>query len=109
VIRRRLWIRPAADADIESAADFIACDSLAHALRFLDAVGRALAEIREHPERWPEYGFEAPELAGVRRCFVSGFPNYIVFYRVDAEGDIEVIRVLHGARSLQDSLESGSG
>ena len=102
---RRLRVRPAADADLDAAAAYIARDSLTHALRFLDAVGVAFEQIRAHPERWPEYGFTAPELASVRRCFVPGFPSHLVFYRADADG-VEVIRVLHGARSMGSIVES---
>jgi toxin ParE1/3/4 len=99
----RLRILPAADADVDEAALFIARDSIEAALRFYDAVDTTLRELRAHPKRWPVYSMEHPRLADLRKRAVKGFPNYLVFYRYE-DGIVEVIRVLHGARNIPREL-----
>jgi toxin ParE1/3/4 len=102
-MRYRLRITPAADADVDAAAGFIAQDSLQAALRFYDAVDRTYVEIREHPLRWPRYELDHPRLVNLRKRSVFKFGDYLVFYRTE-ESLIEVIRVLHGARDIPSIL-----
>lgn len=44
-----------------------------------------------------------PRLWGLRRVPITGFGNYLIFYR-PIEGGIEVVRVIHGARDLPSVL-----
>lgn len=44
--------------------------------------------------------FRPPDLQGVRRMLISGFPKHLVFYRFD-DGEVLVLRVAHGARDLE--------
>ena len=44
--------------------------------------------------------FRNPRLKGVRSWLVSGFDNYVIFYRAVPEG-IEVLHVYHGARDIE--------
>jgi plasmid stabilization system protein ParE len=60
------------------------------ASRFEHAFDRAIQEIRDDPERWPEYRF------GTRFWRLRKFP-YIVVYRV-TEDEVQVIAVAHGHR-----------
>jgi toxin ParE1/3/4 len=48
--------------------------------------------------------FRNPELRDVRRLTVTGFENWLLFYR-DTEDRIDVIRVLHGARDIAAIFE----
>ena len=96
-----LRILPAADVD--AAAAFIARDNLDAALRFYDAVDRTYRQIRDHPQRCPRYDLDHLRLRGLRKCSVTGFRNYLVFYHIDADM-VEVIRVLHGARDTPSVL-----
>lgn len=98
-----LRILPAADADVDAAALFIARNNLNAAMRFYDAVEETYRQIREHPRRWPRYELDHPRLSELRKRGVSGFRNYLVFYRIDAD-IVEVIRVLHGARDIPSVL-----
>jgi toxin ParE1/3/4 len=102
-MKYRLRILPAADVDVDDAALFIAEDNLSAALRFYDAVDKTYRQIRDHPRRSPHYNLDHPRLADLRKCAVSGFRNYLVFYRIDAE-EVEIIRVLHGARDIPSVL-----
>jgi toxin ParE1/3/4 len=99
----RLRILPAADADVDEAALFIARDNFDAAMRFYDAVDMTYRQIRAHPTRWPRYELPEPRLANLRKRAVFGFRNYLVFYEVG--GDVvEIIRVLHGARDIPSIL-----
>ena len=44
--------------------------------------------------------FRNPRLKGVRSWLVSGFDNYLIFYRA-VPGGIEVLHVYHGARDIE--------
>lgn len=104
----RLRILPAADADVDDAALIIARDNLPAALRFYDAVDKTYRQIRDHPNRWARYELDEPRLASLRKRAVTGFRNYLIFYRVDADM-VEIIRVLHGARDIPAALDEDSG
>ena len=45
------------------------------------------------------YDVDHPLLGDIRSVPVSRFARYLVFYRV-AEGGVEVLRVIHGARDI---------
>jgi len=49
-----------------------------------------------------------PALAGLRYSPVSRFRKYLVFYRSVSDG-IEVVRVLHGARDIENILAEEFG
>jgi toxin ParE1/3/4 len=99
-----LRILPAADADVDELATHIASTNLEQGLRFCDAVQSTYALILDGPERWGRYGFGSPRLAELRKRSVLGFPNHLVFYRIDADM-VEIVRVLHGARDIPAVLE----
>ena len=96
-----LSIRPrsAAEQDVANHAEYIQRDSLDAALRFLDAVDAAFRRLGENPQIGAVCRFTKPHYAGMRVWPVPGFRKYLIFYRV-APGEVEVIRVLHGARDL---------
>jgi toxin ParE1/3/4 len=101
-----LRILPAAQADVDAAAAYIAQDNFDAGMRFYDAVERAMGEIAQHPTRWPRYELDRPRLVELRRRAVAGFGNYLIFYHVKADV-IEVLRVLHGARDIPSILSDG--
>ena len=94
-----LRVLPAADSDVDDLAEYIAQDSIEQAMRFYDAVNATYKMILQAPERWALYGFTHPRLSDLRKRSVLGFPNHLVFYRIDAD-IVEMVRVLHGARDL---------
>ncbi|HEY2587691.1 MAG TPA: type II toxin-antitoxin system RelE/ParE family toxin [Tepidisphaeraceae bacterium] len=98
-----LRVRPAADTDVDEIAAYIARDSVEQALRFYDAVNATYKMILEAPHRWPLYGLTHSRLKEIRKRAVAGFPNHLVFYRIDADM-VEIVRVLHGARDLPSVL-----
>ena len=100
-----LRILPAADADLDEAALYIARDSEEQALRLYDAADATFRLLREHPERWPLCELNHPRLKDLRRCSIVGFRNHLVFYHLEGEV-VEVIRILHGARDILPILSS---
>lgn len=52
--------------------------------------------------------FVLGRLTGIRSLPVPGFRNYLIFYRIQGD-QLEIIRVLHGARDLELALEEGAG
>lgn len=100
----RLRVLPAADADVDNIATYIALDSLDQAMRFLDAANATYRMIIEAPGRWPVYELADPRLNDIRKRAVVGFINHLIFYRIDADV-VEIVRVLHGARDIPAVLD----
>ena len=99
-----LRIRPEADRDIDDAAEFYAREAdVDVALQFISAVDRVCQSLVEHPFIGaPVKSFE-PRLAGLRFIPVPGFDSHLVFYVNEAQ-QVDVVRVLHGARDLPGQL-----
>ena len=47
--------------------------------------------------------FDDPKLADLRSLPVTGFTNYLIFYRTTTT-EVQVLRVIHGARDLPTAL-----
>ena len=73
------------------------------ALRFIDAVDRAIALLASNPEMGPGWRYADPTRP-TRFLLVPGFRNYILFYRYE-ERIVRLGRLLHGAQDLADVLE----
>ena len=73
------------------------------ALEFIDALEEACRQIGERPASGsPRYAHEL-DIPGLRFRSVGKFP-YLVFY-VEREAEIDVWRVLHGARDIPAWLQ----
>lgn len=92
ILRERL-----AQQDIDEHADYIARDRPLSALEFVDAVEGAFARLADMPELGSPRAFHQTRLAGIRMWPVTGFRNYLIFYRVVDES-IQVLRILHAAQ-----------
>ena len=81
-----------AEEDLERIADYIALDSPARALSFVQELRTKCLALADMPERFPLVSrYEASD---VRR---RGHGNYLIFYRVEPE-KVVVVHVLHGAQ-----------
>jgi plasmid stabilization system protein ParE len=107
-MRRAIDVRPKADADIEYCVEFIAQDSLDSAARFIDAVQQTLSFITEWPETGRMYRSEHERLCGIRTHAIKGFSNHLVFYRVQGDETVLIVRVLYGA-GCRKSVRQSSG
>lgn len=100
---RVIW-RAIAEADLTEAYLYIGAESPEAAERLLDAVGEAVALLLENRHAGSPREFRSPRARGIRSWPPQGFPNHLIFYKVDGE-DIEVVRFLSGARDLPRCLE----
>ncbi|WP_435011103.1 type II toxin-antitoxin system RelE/ParE family toxin [Tundrisphaera lichenicola] len=103
----RYRVSPTADTDLDHLAAYLAREaSLETALRFYDAAATTFEAIAQAPgvgERWPS---SHPRLANLRVRSIEGFENHLVYYRPTEDG-IEIIRVMHGARDLDNIFDAG--
>lgn len=92
-------LREVARRDVEGVVDYYAGqDGEPLALRFVDALERALRLIARHPAAGtPRFGYEL-QIPGLRARALQAFP-YLIFY-VEQDDVVDVWRVLHGHRDL---------
>lgn len=99
----RADIRPRARLDVIELAVFIGRDSTLAAHRFLDAAEATFQFLAESPGSGAVYPTNNERLRGLRVFRVQGFPNHLAFY-LEHDQEVEVVRVLHGARDLNAVL-----
>ena len=92
-------LRERARRDIDEAVEhYLSEAGPAVALNLIDALEDTLRQIGERPASGsPRHAHEL-EIPGLRFRSIGRFP-YLVFY-VEREADIDVWRVLHGARDI---------
>ena len=94
----RLQFSPAAEEDLEAIADYIAQDSPANAIRFVDALRvqcqRMVMAPLAHVAR-PELG------EGLRSC---AHGRYVIFFR-PAAAVVRIERILHSARDMSAQFD----
>ena len=73
--------------------------------RYFAAVDETCALLLKHPLTGASYDSGVSDLEGMRRLPVKGFENYLIFYR-PRTGGIDVVRVLHGARDIDNLFET---
>jgi len=93
----QLRISPRANSDLIEIWSYKADDSVANADAFIDRLYETLQALA----RQPGSGRHREELAPGIQSFP--FARYIIFYRAVA-GAIEIVRVLHGARDIENIL-----
>ncbi len=73
--------------------------------RFRQAAEASFAALAKSPGIGEPYRVNNPRLEGLRCTNVRRFKNDLIFYR-PIPGGIDVIRVLHAARSIRPILEA---
>jgi len=94
----QLRISPRASSDLIEIWTYIADDSVANADAFIDKLYQAIQALG----RQPGSGRHREELAPGIQSFPFG--RYIIFYRAVTSG-IEIVRVLHSARDIENIFE----
>ena len=89
--------------DMDEIADYIQQDSPRSAFRFLESVEKTAELLGCFPELGAVHESPEGELEGLRHTLVSGFPKYVVYYRI-RQADIVVTRVLQGHRNIPEVL-----
>ena len=89
----RLVILPAARADLIEIGDFIAQDNPGRALSFLAEIEDKMRQVAERPGSFPARDDVREGLRSARHG------RYLIFF-LDVGAEVQVVRVLHGARDL---------
>ncbi len=89
----QLIILPAAKADLIEIGDFIAQDNPARALSFVAEIEAKMLQAAERPESFPARDDVCAGLRSARHG------RYLLFY-FNADEEVQIVRVLHGARDL---------
>ncbi len=79
----------------------IAESNLDAGVYFLVAVEDSLEQIAKFPMLGKEKNFRDKRFKNVRMWHVKGYEKYLIFYTI-SENTIEIIRVLHGSRNIED-------
>ena len=93
--------RPQAERDIEECFVFIAEDNVDIATQFLVAVEESLKRLSQFPNIGTARNYQNKLFQNIRMWQVKGYSKYFIFYEV-FEDRIEVVRVLHSSRDLED-------
>jgi toxin ParE1/3/4 len=99
-MKRSVVILPLARSDLREIGLYLAKRSLEVSKRFILAVNRTLEYLLGSPESGEKRNYSNPEYTSIRIWQVSGFSNYLIFYRVN-ETDLTIVRVLHGTRDYE--------
>jgi toxin ParE1/3/4 len=94
-------VRPKADQDLDDEAFYLASEAspdVGH--RFLYSAHETFALLAEQPQLGWHARLKHPKLTDVRVFRVAGFERILVLYR-PCPGGVEILRVVHGSRSLQ--------
>ena len=102
-MRGRVTKSDEARADLLNHFRYIGRHNVAAARRFLIAAKQAMELLAWMPEIGSIWEYPHPLLSGVRVWPIRKFKNYLIFYR-PIVGGIFVLRVLHGARQVDELL-----
>lgn len=97
--------RPQVVHDLTDLANYIARDNLSVAEDFLVAAEESFLYLSKFPFAGKKCQFRKIALAEVRRQQVKRFNRYLIFYFVNGF-EVEIIRVLDGARNIEFVLAS---
>ena len=98
-------LRPRARTDLAACYAYIGDRNPDAAHRFRQAAEVTMASLARMPGMGEPYEIANPRLEGLRCARVGRFRNYLIFFRPH-EGGIDVIRVLHAARNIEDILKA---
>jgi toxin ParE1/3/4 len=94
---RRATRSPQARRDLVNIAVEIGLHNEDASERFLRAAADAVLKLVDFPGMGALYEVRDPKLAGLRFWPITGFRNYLIWYRPTRRG-VRVLRVLHGAQ-----------
>ncbi len=97
-------IAPLAQEDLRDQFSYYSgVADLALAERFLYASHATFIFLRDNPQIGRRRRFPGTNRDSVRSWRIEQFPNHLVFYNLDPDhGILEISRVLHGARDIEN-------
>ena len=93
---------PDADEDIVSYGNYLGERNVSVSSRFVDAVDATIQMPLQNPELGER--LRADPTGQIRYRTISGFRNYLIFYR-RVDSVLEIIRILHGARNYEQLFD----
>jgi len=96
----RFILDPGVEEELWAIWAFIAEDNLEAATRVVAAAYETFKLLAANPELGRRRSFRNLRLRNVRSFRVSGFGNYLIFYRAVGDG-IQVLHIYHGARDIE--------
>ena len=99
----KLILDPCVEEELWGIWHSIAQDNPDAATRVIDAAYETFQTLAANPGLGRLRRFRNPRLRDVRSWRISGFENYLIFYRAIADG-IQLNHVYHGARDIEALL-----
>ncbi|NJL90903.1 MAG: type II toxin-antitoxin system RelE/ParE family toxin [Coleofasciculaceae cyanobacterium SM2_1_6] len=97
-------IHDRATQDIRRQANYILAKGNREAAeRFLESAEYTFAQLATTPNMGKVLSLILSDMKTIRQWRIKNFKDYLIFYQVQAE-QVEVLRVLHGARDLENIL-----
>lgn len=93
-------LAPVVEDELWEIWGYIARDNPDAAARVIDAAYDNFKLLAARPALGRLRKFHNPRLKGVRSRVLSGFDNYVIFYRPMPDG-IQVLHIYHGARDIE--------
>lgn len=100
---REIRLQSPAAQDLCEHYEYLLRRELRLAERFASAIELSFERLLESPDLGFIELFADQRLHDVRCWQVRGFPNHIIYYRIEPYG-IEVLRILHGSRDANQIL-----
>jgi toxin ParE1/3/4 len=96
--RNQYRIRAEARRDLDGHIDYLLAEAgEATAARFIASARQSFSAIAQTPGMGMAFDTNNPQLAGIRKWRVKGFPKFLIFYQTSPDA-IRVVRVLHSAQ-----------
>lgn len=92
-------LAPCVEEELWAIWAFIAQNNPDAATNVIEAAYETFKDLAEEPGLGRLRKFSNLRLKDVRSWHISGFDNYLIFYRAASEG-IQVLHVYHGARNI---------
>lgn len=93
-------LAPCVEDELWAIWSFIARDNPDAATGVIEAAYETFKNLADKPGLGRLGKFHNPRLKGIRTWRITGFDNYLIFYRA-VPGGIQVLHVYHGARDLE--------
>ena len=97
-----LHITPEASQEADDIALYLEERNASAARRFAHAFKQTVEMLRHNPELGERLHADPTGL--IRYRTISGFKNYLIFYR-RIDSVLEIVRILHGARDYEQFFE----
>jgi len=92
-------LSPRAEADFDSIVDYLAQNA---GVRIAENYGRSIQSAVNRLSEFPAIGSPRPALASTVRVIVIA--PYLIFYEVEADNSVLVLRILHGHRKITGEM-----